>query len=453
MLFKPTYSKKTAYSYSKKNILVRKSPELVKKRRNWFIAISSLPLFGMVTAFGIAPNTSPQNVQVEWVTQSLSLPTVSTEVQSDIKLWRHEGIRRGDTILAILARLGVNDQDTKAFLQAARTSKAMRQLRPGKTVYAHVTTDGELLMFRYFFGQEELFLMEKVGHAFKMTEQEIQLDTYISMKSGVIKSSLFAATDQAGIPNNIATQLTDIFASDIDFHRDLHNGDQFKIVYETLLDNGEQAKVGRILAAEFVNKNKSYQAIFFESAYGESGYYTPSGKSLRKEFLRAPLAFSRVSSGFSKRRFHPILKKWRSHKGVDYAAPHGTPIYATANGTVASVSTQRGYGKLIVLKHRGHYDTAYGHLSRFAKGMHRGKRVKQGDIIGYVGSTGLATGPHLHYELRISGVQVDPTALVLPRAPRLALQELNDFHKDSKSLVARLNIMRGNNGEAQPVIF
>ncbi len=454
MLSKPTYSKKIGYS--NRNILAQKSLGLTKKRRRWLITLASLPLFGIVTAFGFAPNTVLDDVHVEWVIEDLSLPKVMTQMSSDsssVKLWCHESIRRGDTISAILDRLGVNRQDAEAFLRSARASKAMRKLNPGKTVYAHVTSGGELLTFRYFFGKEELFLMEKVGHSFKMTEQKVQLDMHVSMKSGVITSSLLAATNQAGIPDSIAIQLTDIFASDVDFHRGLRRGDQFKVIYESPFENGEPAKTGRILAAEFINKNKRYQAVFFESAYGDSGYYTPSGESLRKEFLRSPVAYSRVSSGFSSRRFHPVLKKWRAHKGVDYAAARGTPVFATANGTVTYASSQRGYGKLIVLKHRGQYGTAYGHLSRFAKGLRKGKRVQQGDVIGYVGSTGMATGPHLHYELRVNGVQIDPETVVFSGISRLELKELGAFYKKSVSMAARLHLMRDNFGEEKTVVF
>jgi murein DD-endopeptidase MepM/ murein hydrolase activator NlpD len=199
------------------------------------------------------------------------------------------------------------------------------------------------------------------------------------------------------------------------------------------------------LAAEYVNEGKSYKAVLFQASDEEKGYYTPEGKSLQNEFLRSPLAFSRISSGFSNRRFHPILKKWRSHKGIDYAASTGTPVKATANGTVSFAGTQRGYGKLIILKHSGKYDTAYGHLSRFAKNISDGERVKQGEVIGYVGATGMATGPHLHYELRVNGVQRDPSKVALPTAPPITDKNLATFHKQTESLVARLNILRTTN--------
>lgn len=429
---------------NKQGILAQKSSKLTKKSIRWLVALSSIPLFGIVTAFGIAPNSpSFEEIQVEEVVLDISIPEAIAETQANQTFWRQENIRRGDTIAAILNRLDVSNQDSTDFLQAARGSRAMRQLKPGQTVYAQTTADGELLTLRYFFGNEELFLMEKTDDAFKMTEQSVELDTRVHMKSGEINSSLFAATDNAGIPNNIAMQLTEIFASEIDFYRDLRQGDRFTVVYETFAnDNGKRAKTGRVLAAEFVNKGKSHQAIYFKASNGADGYYTPAGESLRKAFLLSPLTFSRVSSGFTNARFHPILKEWRAHRGIDYAAPTGTPVKATASGIVAFSGSQKGYGNLVVLKHNGKYETAYGHLSRFASGMSKGKRISQGDVIGYVGSTGMATGPHLHYELRIDGVQRDPTNVVLPSAPPIAKRDLNTFQKETHALVARLNIMR-----------
>lgn len=429
---------------SKQRILAQNTSKLTKKTVRWLVALSSIPLFGIVTAFGIAPNTrSFEEIQVEEVVLDLSIPDVLSETQTGHTFWHQENIRRGDTIAAILNRLDVSNQDSVDFLRAARGSRAMRQLKPGKTIYAQTTADGELLTLRYFFGDEELFLMEKTDDVFKMTEQSIELDTQIHMKSGVINSSLFAATDNAGIPNNIAMQLTEIFSSEIDFYRDLRQGDRFTVVYETFSnDNGKRAKTGRVLAVEFINKGKSHQAVYFKASNGADGYYTPEGESLRKAFLLSPLSFSRVSSGFTNARFHPILKEWRAHRGIDYAAPTGTPVKATANGIITFSGSQKGYGNLVVLKHNGKFESAYGHLSRFAGGIGKGKRVNQGDVIGYVGSTGMATGPHLHYELRVDGVQRDPTKVVLPSAPPIAKRDLNTFQKETHSLVARLNIMR-----------
>ncbi len=431
---------------SKSRILAQKSSRLTKKKLRWLIVLSTIPLFGFVTAFGIAPSsTSYQDVPIEEVVRDLYIPEVLTELESgsDQPFWQQENVRRGDTVSAILDRLNVSPQDKVEFMRIARNSRAMRQLVPGKTIQAQTTADGELITLRYFFGHEELFLMEKTDDGFKMSEQKIELESQIQMKTGVVNSSLFAATDSAGIPNTVTLQMIEILASDVDFHRDLHKGDRFSVVYETLINNnGEHAKVGKVLAVEFVNKDKTYQAVHFQSSNGDFGYYTPKGESLRKAFLMAPLDFSRISSGFSNARFHPVLKEWRAHKGIDYAAPSGTPVKATSDGTVSFAGTQRGYGKLIVLKHAGPYETAYGHLSRFEKGLANGSRVKQGDIIGYVGMTGMATGPHLHYELRVGGVQRDPAKVALPTSIPIAKKDMPAFQSEVESLVARLDIMR-----------
>ncbi|SER42814.1 Murein DD-endopeptidase MepM and murein hydrolase activator NlpD, contain LysM domain [Nitrosomonas sp. Nm51] len=431
---------------NKSRILAQKSSGLTKKTLRWLITISTIPLFGFVTAFGIAPHSpSLHDVEIKEVVRDLYLPEVLPELNatSEQSFWRQETIRRGDTIAAILGRLDVNQHDKQDFLRTARDSRAMRRLQPGKTIYAQTTADGGLLTLRYFFGKEELFLMEKTEQAFKMSEQKIELESQIQMKSGTVNSSLFAATDKAGIPNNIAAQMIDILASEIDFHRDLRQGDRFTVVYETLIDGGGgTAKTGKVVAVEFTNQRKTYQAIYFQSSNGDSGYYTPEGESLRKAFLKAPLEFSRISSGFTNARFHPVLKKWRAHKGIDYAAPTGTPVKATANGKVTFAGTQRGYGKLIIIKHDDQYETAYGHLSGFAKRLGNGTRVSQGDVIDYVGMTGMATGPHLHYELRVNGVQRDPSKIALPTATPIAKKDLPAFQNQAESLLSRLDIMR-----------
>lgn len=428
----------------KNKILAQKSPGLTKKIKCWLIVLCSLPLFGMVTAFGIVPkiDIDESPIETEAIVRDLSIPTLAPNKHENSTFSRQEYIQRGDTMAAILARLDVRKEDRIAFLHAARESKAMRQLRPGRTVHAKTTATGELLTLRYYFGQDELFLIEKVDNRFQMKEQPIELESHVQMRAGTVNSSLFAATDHAGVPGNVAAQIIEIFASDIDFHRDIRTGDRFKVVYETLHNNGEQTKTGKVLAVEYVNKGKAHQAFLFQTANDKGGYYTADGKSLRKQFLRSPLAFSRISSGFSNSRFHPVLKKWRSHKGIDYAAPTGTPIKATAKGTVRFAGTKGGYGKLIVLRHNNKYDTAYGHLSKFAKGLRNGKKIEQGDIIGYVGATGLATGPHLHYELRVNGAQRDPATIVLPDAPPIATKNMPTFFKETKPLVARLNVLR-----------
>jgi len=443
MLDETTFQNEPPVSNQQK-ILAQKPFNLTKKSVRWLVALSSIPLFGFVTAFGIAPNVpSLDDIQVEDVVLDLSIPDVIQVAQENQIFWQQENIRRGDTIAAVLDRLDVSDQDLNDFLQAARDSRGVKNLKPGKTIYAQTSPDGELLGLRYFFGNEEVFLMEKNDDEFKIIEQSLERDSRIQMKAGVISSSLFAATDNANIPNRIAKQLSEIFASQVDFHRGLRRGDRFIVVYEMLNDNdGKRTKTGRVLAAEFVNKGKVHQAVYFDPPNGKDGYYTPKGESLRKDFLLAPLDVSRISSGFSHGRFHPILREWRAHKGIDYAASTGTRVKATASGIVDFLGSQRGYGNLVVLKHNGRFETAYGHLSGFGPGMRKGKRVNQGDVVGYVGSTGMATGPHLHYELRIDGVQRDPTKVSLPTTTPLGRKELIAFHKETQQYISRLNVMR-----------
>lgn len=427
----------------KEQILAQKPLASVHKNLRWLVALSSLPLFGMVAAFGIAPQTATDNIPVREVILNLALPEIPPTPAANMTFWRQERIQRGDTVAALLARLEINDQNALNFLR--NTNKTMQQLVAGKTVHVQATATGELLTLRYSPGGGEQFLMEKIDGAFKISEQPAILETRTQMKSGVINSSLFAATDGADVPDNIAIQIAEIFASDIDFHRDLRKGDRFTVVYETLYGNGEPAKTGRVLAVEFINNGKSYRAVYFQASAGSGGYYAPDGKNLRKAFLRSPLEFSRISSGFSRARFHPVLKTWRAHRGVDYAAPTGTKVRATANGSVAFVGSQSGYGNLIVLQHQGKYTTAYGHLSAFAKGLRKGQRVSQGDIIGRVGATGLATGPHLHYEFRVNGDQRDPLRVVMPAATPIASKTLAAFHEAAKPLLARLEMLRDTN--------
>ena len=265
------------------------------------------------------------------------------------------------------------------------------------------------------------------------------------MKSAEIRNSLFGATDAAGLPDTIATQIADIFSTDIDFHRDLRKGDRFSVVYEVFYDRGEPVKSGRVLAAEFINQGKSYQAVYFNTAENEGGYYTADGKNLRKQFLRSPLEFSRITSGFTNARFHPVLQTWRAHKGIDYGAPTGTRVKATADGVVEIAGRQGGYGNVVVLRHQTKFTTWYGHLSGIAKGLRKGKRVAQGEVIGFVGATGLATGPHLHYEFRINDVHQNPLRIAMPAALPISPELKPKFEQTAKSYGERLDLLRTTN--------
>jgi len=252
------------------------------------------------------------------------------------------------------------------------------------------------------------------------------------MKSSVIRSSLFAASDAAGVPDAVAMQLADVFSGDVDFYRDLRQGDRFTVVYEMYMLRGRPVRAGRMLAAEFVNHGRTLRAIHYQSSN-----YSPEGKSLRKAFLRYPLEFSRVISGFGMRR-HPIQGNWRAHKGIDYAAPTGTRVRAVADGLVEYAGVKGGYGNVVILRHNGQYSTVYGHLSRIM--VRRGARVAQNDTIGLVGQTGWATGPHLHYEFRIAGQARNPLSVAMPAAQPVAAQQLGAFAAFAQPLVARLDL-------------
>jgi murein DD-endopeptidase MepM/ murein hydrolase activator NlpD len=239
--------------------------------------------------------------------------------------------------------------------------------------------------------------------------------------------------------------MAEVFSGDIDFHKDLRRGDHFSVVYEAFYFDGQLVKTGRLLAAEFVNQDKAYRAVYFKDAQGHDGYYNADGQSMKRAFLKSPMPFNRISSGFSLARLHPVLQIMRSHKGIDYAAPTGTPVRAIADSVVSFVGKQGGYGNLVVLNHQSPYSTAYGHLSAYGKGIKRGGKIRQGQVIGYVGATGLATGPHLHYEFRVNGEQRNPLAMKLPTTYPLDSRTKAQFVAYSQPLAARLNLLRNTN--------
>ena len=415
-----------------------------KLRLRLIITLCSVPFFGMVTAFGTAPDTVFSFVPTRTVVENLDFGHSEQRPDTNQVFWREDRFRRGDTVSELLSRLGVSQVEARAFLASVKSGRLLEMLRPGTTVQARSAEDGTLLELRYITAKDRLVGFDKVGAEFKAVEQKLTLVPQQQMKSGEIESSLFAAADAAGLSDNVATQLADIFAGDIDFHRDLRRGDKFTVVYEMFHHEGRAIKSGRLLAAEFVNQGRSYRAVWFQDAEGKGGYYTPEGKNLRKAFLRSPLEFSRLSSGFAM-RFHPILQQWRAHKGVDYAAPIGTHVKATADGTVEFAGSQSGYGNVVVLKHQGGLSTYYAHLSRFAGGVKKGSRVQQGDVIGHVGRTGWATGPHLHYEFHVNNQVRNPLTVALPAALPIAASQIAAFRGMSAPLAAKLDLLKNTN--------
>lgn len=411
-------------------------------KKRLILVLAALPMFGVVAAFGLAPDTVTEDIAQEIWSQPIELPSPRLTDSGSFDFWREERIGSGETLSHLLQRLGVAQEEISAVLATSRETKALGHLTVGRSVLARVTSTGRLISLQYLPAEDRLITLQRVNNAFRVQETAIQPEVQLVTRGGTIDGSLFGATDAANVPDSIASQLAEIFSSDIDFHRDLRKGDRFSVIYESYSYQGSTIKTGRLLAAEFVNNGQSYRAFYFRDPKGRDGYYSANGQNMRRAFLKSPMPFTRISSGFSNSRYHPVLKEWRAHRGIDYAAPTGTPIRAVADAVVSFAGRQGGYGNLIVLDHQGPYSTAYGHLSRFAPSIKRGARVNQGQVIGYVGSTGLASGPHLHYEFRINGEQKNPLTLKLPNAYPLAAQYRSLFASTTQPLAARLDMAR-----------
>lgn len=430
------------------NIAERKLERKFKLR--WVLALSCLPLFGIYAAFGIVPQSLTGSIQTEMVLEELALPsaneTANTAEISEQNFWYKDYVRRDDTLQSLIARLNIRNRDAYDFIRNNPTaSEIARSLIPGKQVDASTDAEGNLISFEYQLTTDQFINIKKTGDGYEAEKSLRQLEVRPILKSAKISSSLFAATDAANIPDNIAIQVADIFESEIDFHSDLRSGDHFNVIYEGSYYQGELLKSGDVLAAEFVNNGKTFRAVGFRGNDGKMQYFTPEGKSLHKSFLRSPLEFTRVSSGFSVARFHPVLQRVRAHKGVDMAAPTGTRVKASGDAVVDFVGRKGGYGNVIVLKHKNGVSTVYGHLSRFAEGLRRGIKVSQGEIIGFVGMTGVATGPHLHYEFLLNGQHRDPMKVALPKANSIDASNRVAFDKASTQLSAQLGLLGASN--------
>lgn len=422
----------------------RKVPPSRKKLR-WFVALSALPLLGVVTAFGLVPQDDLGFASADISVEHIALPATIKSANASTRYWRSEAIVRGDSASKLLSRLNINDKVAGDYLRRSAETASFRKLRAGTEVMAETTEDGSLVSLRYLDRDGVQNLLKKQKGVFTKTTMDAALEKRVFVRSGEIQSSLFAAADAAQMPDSIAYKLNEIFSGDIDFHHDLRKGDKFTAIYEMTFSNGTALNTGKVLAAEFINRGKVYQAIYFEKDAEHGDYYTPEGKSVQKAFLRSPLEFSRISSGFSRSRLHPVLKKWRSHKGTDFAAPTGTRVKATADGVVSFVGRKGGYGKVVMINHQGRYSTVYGHMSRFAKGLKKGQRVTQGQIIGRVGMTGLATGPHLHYEFKVYGKHRNPMRVDLPDAKPIDEADRVAFQTVAKRIVSNLNLVRNTN--------
>jgi murein DD-endopeptidase MepM/ murein hydrolase activator NlpD len=363
---------------------------------------------------------------------------------SEQSQWTTATVKKGDSLAAIFKRNGLDAADLYSIMQLGKETRRLRNLQPGQSFRFDVDEDGALETLLYEVNKLETLAVQRDGDNFVASYHHKDVEKRINHASARVTSSLFEAGRAAGLSDTLTMELANIFGWDIDFALDIRQGDHFTVIYEEDYLNGEKLGNGPILAAEFVNQGKSYKAIRYTDASNRSDYYSPTGLSMRKAFLRTPVDFRRISSRFGKRH-HPILNRMRMHTGVDYAAPRGTPIRASGDGKIIHKGRKGGYGRTIIIQHGGRYSTLYAHMSSYRRGMHVGKRVKQGQIIGYVGSSGRATGPHLHYEFRVNGVHRNPLTVKLPSAKPINAKYKQAFTQHAKVLISQIEMFTETN--------
>ncbi|MFV2093484.1 MAG: M23 family metallopeptidase [Hyphomicrobiales bacterium] len=354
--------------------------------------------------------------------------------------WETLVINRGDTLGALLGARGLYSNPVREAITQNASSLSLQNLRVGRTLRLGVDAQGKLNELIYEPNNNVAVLMQRTSDGGYSAKSVTRLyETRQIYISATIDESLYQAGKKAGLSDRLVMDIAAIFGWDIDFAMDLRRGDRFTAIYEENYWRGEKIREGRIVAADFVNGGRVFRAIGIRDETGQLNYYTPGGKSMQRQFLKNPVRFTHISSRFSKGRYHPILKRWRAHRGVDYAARRGTPVRATATGRILEKRWKGGYGRTVMIRHGGKYNTLYAHLSRYRRGLRPGSLVKQGDVIGYVGSSGLATGPHLHYEFRVYGVHRNPLTVRVPRSRPISNNLVADFQRTTQQLSEKLD--------------
>ncbi|MBP1207182.1 murein DD-endopeptidase MepM/ murein hydrolase activator NlpD [Duganella sp. 1411] len=412
--------------------------------------------FGAAGVAPLAPDAA--DLPVKSVQEAVAMPDLSPQItaleqQSSNEHFVHEErIRAGDTLATLLTRLGVEDDAAENFIKKDKVAKGVMQLKTGKRVQAQTDDEGNLQWLRAVVVDGKDIPVKNIkitrkDDRFIAEEEPAKLERRVEMHARTITSTLFAATDSnedgTKLPDTIVKQIVEMFSTSIDFRGDLKRGDHFNVVYETFWQDGEFVRAGRILAGEFTNRGTTYQSVWFEDpqTHQGGGYYSFDGKALKKAFLKSPVEFTRISSGFSM-RVHPVSGEWKAHKGIDFPAPTGTPIRASGDGVVDFAGTQNGYGNFVTIKHWNNYSTAYAHMSRFAPGIKKGSKVSQGDVIGYVGTTGWSTGAHLHYEFRVGGEAKDPSKMNVTAQAPLTAAELARFKVYASDMSHRFALLQ-----------
>jgi murein DD-endopeptidase MepM/ murein hydrolase activator NlpD len=383
--------------------------------------------------------TEPEQIEQQLNQTNIS-GTIPASEATKPENWNTFTIKSGDTLSDIFLKAGFNDKIMYKVLYSHPDNKQLTRIFPGEKIAFLSDENNQVNKIKLIRSPIESVLFTKDINSEKFTHSLItrQPDIHISYSEGTIDSSLFLAGQKAGLTEAQIMELANIFGWDIDFILDIREGDKFNLIYEELYLDGEKYKNGRILAANFTNQGKPFSAVLYEEENGDSNYFTPDGQSMRKAFIRTPVDFARISSHFNLKRKHPILHKIRAHKGTDYAASYGTPIKATGDGKIINARNKGGYGRTVIIQHGNKITTLYAHLSKYARGIKEGKRVKQGQIIGYIGSSGLASGPHLHYEFRVNGVHKNPLKVKLPHAQPVSKKQLARFRLYTDKYLAQL---------------
>ncbi len=365
------------------------------------------------------------------------LPLVEI-VEPEPYKWTSYTIESGDSLSEIFSKFNLTHTELNNIITADKLGKLFVALSPGKTLQFKTDMEGNLEQLTYELDAVETLVASREEKDFTIEKLSKEVEHKIVSAQATIENSLFLDGKTAGLSDKIVMQLVDIFAWDIDFALNIREGDQITLLYEKLFVNGHEIDTGDIIAAEFINQGETHTAVRFEDKQGNSSYYSPDGKRMQKAFLRTPVDFARISSHFNLHRKHPVLNKIRAHKGVDYAAKPGTPVKSTANGKIVYRGWKGGYGRVVIVQHGKKYSTLYAHLSRYKKGHQVGSSVKQGDVVGYVGSSGLATGPHLHYELRVNGVHRNPLTVRLPNTTPIEKSQFAEFKQQTQPLLSQL---------------
>lgn len=436
------------------------------------LAAAALISAGLLILIGSSNDSSPQAVSVQSVnipgleiqgTETQATPIAIPPVEAIIQevaakaetpvaetqtpigpQWKEFTVQNGDNLSILFKRAGLNDRSIYELFSDAKDAKDLRHIRPGQKM-SFLVENGRLTGLKYVINELNSLTFERGNKGFTGKQIALKPDIKYAFRQATIDSSLYMAGKRAGMPSNLTMEMANIFGWDIDFALDIQKGDSFKVMYEEQFLDGKRIGVGKVMAAEFTNGGKTFKAVRYTDKEGNSAYYTPDGRGMHKAFLRTPIEFARISSHFNLARKHPVLHIIRAHKGTDYAAARGTPIRATGNGKVSFAGVKGGYGNVVIIQHGQGIATLYGHMNGFAKGVRNGSRVSQGDVIGYVGSTGLASGPHLHYEFHVNGQVRNPVTVPLPKSIGIEKTEIARFTESTRPLIAKLDQFKSSN--------